>query len=77
MASAFVLINTEVSEEQSVFEELQKIDSVKEVHVVYGIYDIVCKISADTLEELKRTTTEGLRHIKNIRTTMTMIAIEN
>ena len=76
MASAFVLINTEVSAEQNVLEALKKIDEVAEVYVVYGIYDIVCKITASNLHELKKVTTEGLRHIKNIRTTMTMIAVD-
>jgi DNA-binding Lrp family transcriptional regulator len=76
MAIAFILINTEVASEEEVLNELKKIPEIEEVSLVYGIYDLIAKVKADTLENLKKVTTGGLRNISKIRSTMTMIAVE-
>lgn len=76
MAIAFILINTEVASEEEVLEQLKELPEVEEVSLVYGIYDIICKVKADSLEELKKVTTGGMRNITKIRSTMTMIAVE-
>ncbi len=57
MATTFVLINTEIGSEKEVLDELKKIDAVKESYMVYGVYDIVAKIAADTMDELKEIVT--------------------
>lgn len=76
MATAFILIITDVAKEKDVLIDLMKIKEVVSVDIVYGIYDLVVKIKAENLSDLKRITTEGLRHVNNIRSTMTMIAVE-
>jgi DNA-binding Lrp family transcriptional regulator len=76
MPTAFILINTEVTAEQEVLEMLKSQPEVEEADLVYGIYDIVVKVKAETLESLKQITTNGLRNIKLIRSTMTMIAVD-
>ena len=40
MPSAFVLINAEIGFESSIFKELEKMPNIKEIHVLYGIYDV-------------------------------------
>ena len=57
MAMAFVLINTEIGSESEVLEALKKIDAVKEAYMTYGVYDVVAKVSADTMEKLKEIVT--------------------
>ena len=76
MAVAFVLLNTETGTENEVLEELKKIEAVKEAYVVYGVYDIVAKIGADTMEKLKEIVTWKVRRLDNVRSTLTMIIIE-
>jgi len=48
MAAAFVLITSELGSETDVMKELKKIDEVKKGHMVYGVYDIIARIEADT-----------------------------
>jgi DNA-binding Lrp family transcriptional regulator len=43
---------------------------------VTGVYDIVVKITSDTLESLKEIITRGIRTIDVARSTMTLIVIE-
>ncbi len=59
-----------------VFEELYKIPEVKEVYIVYGIYDIIAKIEADSLEKIREIIISKIRRIPEIRTTNTMVIVE-
>ncbi|HEV2875832.1 MAG TPA: Lrp/AsnC ligand binding domain-containing protein [Nitrososphaeraceae archaeon] len=43
---------------------------------VAGVYDIVVKITSDTLDSLKETITRDIRTIDVVRSTMTLIVIE-
>ena len=76
MAGALVLIQTEIGAESRVLEELIKIPEVKEVYIVYGTYDVVAKIEADTLERIREVITDRIRKLNDIRTTVTMIIVE-
>ena len=77
MASAYVLINTEIGGEEDVINQLKEMKEVEEVSVVYGVYDIVAKITSDTMENLKEIITTKVRHLNKVRSTMTMIAAES
>ncbi|NHJ83835.1 MAG: Lrp/AsnC family transcriptional regulator [Asgard group archaeon] len=77
MASAYVLINTEIGGEEAVIAQLKEMPEVEEVSVVYGVYDIVAKITSDTMENLKEIITTKVRHLNKVRSTMTMIAAES
>ena len=76
MPTAFLMINTEIGSEQEVLDELRKIDAVKESYLVYGVYDIVAKVSADTMYNLKEIVTWKVRLIDKLRSTLTLILIE-
>ncbi|MHA2270278.1 MAG: Lrp/AsnC family transcriptional regulator [Candidatus Hodarchaeales archaeon] len=77
MTTAFVLINTEIGSEEAVLASLKDIDSVEEANLVYGVYDIVTKVSAPSTEELKNVILTKLRELENVRSTLTMIVVEN
>lgn len=77
MPLAFVLINAELGGEEALIQELKKIDLVKEVYVVYGVYDLVAKIEADSMDKLKEAITWKIRRIDKIKSTLTMIVTEN
>ena len=76
MPTAFVMINTEIGSEKEVLDEIRKIDAVKESYMVYGVYDIVAKVSADTMDNLKEIVTWNVRRLDKVRATLTMIIIE-
>ncbi|MCY3410377.1 MAG: Lrp/AsnC ligand binding domain-containing protein [Candidatus Heimdallarchaeota archaeon] len=76
MATAFILINTHVAKEEAVLEKLKELPEIVSANLVYGIYDIIAKVKAENLEDLKKGVTGNLRAISEIRSTMTMISVE-
>jgi len=76
MPAALVLINTEIGSESDVMNALSKIDGVKEIYEVYGMYDIVVKVEAETHEALRELVINKIRRIPQVRGTTTMIVIE-
>jgi len=77
MPMAFVLINAEIGSEDAVVKELKAVANVKEAYMVYGVYDIVAKVSADTMDKLKEIITWKVRRLNKVKSTLTMIVIEN
>ena len=75
VAAAFVLINADLGAEQDVLDEIRSIPSVVEVHVVYGVYDLIVKVEAESLDEVKETVTDRLRTLEKVRSTLTMIVV--
>jgi len=76
MPMAFVLINAEIGSEEEVLKELKKVEGVVESFVVYGVYDVVAKIRADTMDRLKDIVTWHVRRLNKVRSTLTMIVVE-
>jgi DNA-binding Lrp family transcriptional regulator len=73
MPTAFVLINYEFGTEK---ETINNLPGVIEASEVNGVYDIVIKITSDSLNSLKDTTRRRIRTIDTIRSTMTLIGVE-
>jgi len=76
MPRAFVLINVESGTEEEVVEELRKIPGVEEAYYSYGVYDIITKINANSMEALKDMVTRKVRTITKVRSTLTLIMME-
>jgi DNA-binding Lrp family transcriptional regulator len=74
--AAFVLINAEIGSEDEVLKELRGMHNVKEAYVVYGVYDIVAKVEAETMDKLKEVVTWKVRRLSKVRSTLTMIVVE-
>ncbi len=76
MPEAFVLMNAELGSEESIINELKKIDLVKNVFQVYGVYDIVALVEGETMDKVKETITWNLRKLNGVKSTLTMIVME-
>ncbi len=76
MATAFVLINTQLGDEKQVLEKLRTVEGVQEAYAVRGTCDIVARIKAATLEKLRDILNFHVRKMENIATTLTLMAIE-
>jgi DNA-binding Lrp family transcriptional regulator len=76
MPLAFLLINANLSSEDQVVGELRKIPNVKEAYLVYGAYDVVVKVEAESMAKLKEIVTSKIRRLENVRSTLTMIVVE-
>jgi len=77
---AYVLINSDLGSDQSIINEVKQIleqGGIKfEVQGVYGVYDIVLKISSDDAEELRSIITNKVRKINKVQSTLTMMVIQ-
>ena len=76
MPLAFVLVNAEVGSEDAVVQELRKVANVKESYAVYGVYDIVAMVEAESMDKLKEIITWKIRRLEKVRSTLTMLVIE-
>ena len=56
--------------------ELKKIEGVEEAYFSYGVYDIIAKIKADSMEKLKDMVTRKVRALSRVRSTLTLIMME-
>lgn len=76
VATAFVLINTELGSELDAVRSIKNIPGVTEAYLVYGTYDIIVKIQGDSLDKVKQTITQSLRTMSNVRSTLSMVVVE-
>ena len=78
---AYVLLNSDLGSDQAIIDEVKKIldgeNGIKyEVAGVYGVYDIILKITADKTEELRSVITHKIRKIDKVQSTLTMMVIQ-
>jgi len=71
---AYMLIVVEHGADEEVLHALMKLEGIAESSLVYGEYDIHCKIKVDSMDQL-REVIEKIRRLKVI-TTETLIAYE-
>ena len=76
MPRAFVLVNVESGAEEKVLAQLRTIGAVEEAFVTYGVYDLVVRVKADTMNELKETVTNKMRTANQVRSTLTLIMMD-
>ncbi len=76
MPRALVLMNAEMGYENKLVDQLKKTPHVSEVYAVYGVYDVMVKVEADSMEQLRDAISTGLRRIDGVKSTLTMIIVE-
>jgi DNA-binding Lrp family transcriptional regulator len=80
MPTAYVLLNSDLGSDSSIIDEIKPIlqdeDIQYEVQGVYGVYDIVLKLSSDNAENLRAIITNKIRKISKVQSTLTMMVIE-
>lgn len=76
MPRAFVLLNADLGCESRVAEDMKNIEGVSEASAVYGVYDILLKIDAESNEKLKECISNKIRRVKGVKSTLTMLILE-
>lgn len=66
-----MLIQTEVGRAQVVAEELAALPGVLSAEYVTGPYDVVVRVGADTLADLKTTVVPNVQQVTGITRTLT------
>ena len=73
MRQAYVLIISTVGSEEEVLEEVRGIPEVKEAHMVYGVYDIIARVEAETVQGLKDIVASNIRSIDKAHSTLNLV----
>jgi DNA-binding Lrp family transcriptional regulator len=76
MPTAYILLNTEIGSENQVLKALKKVEGVEEAHKLWGVYDIVANVKAQSMEELKSIIIKRIEKIGKINSKLTMIITE-
>ena len=53
MVRAFLTVNTVPDKMEQVLKDIREINGVKQAHMVYGIYDVISEVQADTMDDLR------------------------
>ncbi len=82
MATAFFLLNVALNHEAEVIDEVKQIltkqqSIIFEIQGVYGVYDILIKITADSDDEIRHLALEKIKSIKTIQSAITMMVNDN
>ena len=77
MFKAFVLINSELGIEEELVKKLRAIQNITQVNLVYGNYDRIAKVEANTLKKVKDVITWKIMHLAEAKSTLIMIVVES
>jgi DNA-binding Lrp family transcriptional regulator len=73
--SAFIFITAESEASRLALDDLRKIDEVQEVYLALGAYDLVAKVSCDSLDHIRESVLKRIRNLSSIKSTLTLTVI--
>jgi len=73
MATGFALLSISPLYEKEVFNALNGITEIAEVHPLFGEYDILVKINCSDIDEIGEVVIKKIRSLKGIVDTKTLI----
>jgi DNA-binding Lrp family transcriptional regulator len=81
VSTAYVLINSDLGKDIDIIAKIKEIlesekDISFEIQGVYGVYDIIAKISSDDSAQVRNIVTNQIRKIENVQSTLTMVVID-
>jgi len=71
-SQAYVVIHCDKGEEFPTLKNLSHIPEVKEADVVFGFYDVICKVEASDNKTLENVITKAIRALPHVKTSMTL-----
>ena len=81
LPTSYVLINSNLGTDVEIITKIKEFmanqsDIQFEIQGVYGVYDIILKLTADDSAKLRSIVTNDIRKIENVQSTLTMMVIE-
>ena len=81
MPLAFILLNSKIGTEHTVLEKIKSLEKnenidLHEVSVIYGVYDLIVKHSANNMDELKEFITSKIRSLEEVSSSLTLIEVD-
>ena len=81
MPTTYILINSDLGSDVARIQKIKQILGGEkgiqyEIQGAYGVYDIIVKITADSMDLLRSIITNKIRKIDKVYSTLTMMVIE-
>ncbi len=82
MPTTYILLNSDLGSDVEIIQKIKEILDKEgkavhyEVQGVYGVCDIIVKITADNMDLLRNIITNKIRKIDKVYSTLTMMVIE-
>ena len=76
LAQSYVVIHCDKGEEYNILKNLTHIPEVKEADVIFGYYDVICRVEAPEYKILENVITKAIRSLPHLRTSMTLNIIK-
>ena len=77
MISALVLVNTDIDSQNKVIERLKLVEGVEEAHSLYGVYDLLLKIKAISIDKLKEIIRYRIKQASGVTNALTLMIVDN
>jgi DNA-binding Lrp family transcriptional regulator len=76
MVSAVVLLNTDLDASDDVVDSLRSIKGVEEAHALYGVYDFLVKVKADSIDALRAMTSKQIKKVAGVTSSVTLMVTD-
>ena len=82
MPTSYILINSDLGSDETIIKNIKESladekDMQYKIKGVYGVYDIVLKLTSENADTLRSTITNKIRKIISVQSTLTMMVIED
>jgi DNA-binding Lrp family transcriptional regulator len=74
--AAYVLLNTEIGAGSEVVRALKNVEGVESAFNLWGVYDIIASVKADSMDGLSRIINNRIDKIGKVHSKLTMIIAE-
>ncbi|UCC58968.1 MAG: Lrp/AsnC ligand binding domain-containing protein, partial [Candidatus Bathyarchaeum sp.] len=75
MILAFVLANSVPDQSEWILHRIGEIEGVEEAYRIWGVYDIIALVKAETIDELKGIILQ-IRKVEHVLSTLTLMIIK-
>ena len=76
MAVGYVLINVKPGSEMSVYEIVKELEMVEDATLLFGDYDLIVKMNAESMGSIAAAVVENVRSIDGVLDTKTLAGAE-
>ena len=76
MPTAYVLLNTEIGAGTEVVRALKKVEGVESAFNLWGVYDIIASVKADSMDGLSDIINRRIEKIDKVHSKLTLIISE-
>ena len=77
MATGFALLSISPLHEKTVFEALRNVPEIKEIHPLFGEYDILVKMECGDIDQIGELVIQKIRSLKGVVDSKTLIGTKS